>query len=154
VACTVFTLQFVTVLLTWKAFCTPTFKMLEQANGLRNHPDTLDDLFRLAFRWEARSFVFRVWLSERYADETWSVTYTVDRLTWKLWKKCTWQSQMCDIRKWFFFINPPIYLSDCPKTHWTRQFSRSSDLCHALVCNVKQWCTLLKSGSSLKSSAL
>lgn len=28
----------------------PTFQLLEQQNGLRNHPDTVDDLFRLATR--------------------------------------------------------------------------------------------------------
>lgn len=29
----------------------PTFQLLEQPNGLRNHPDTVDDLFRLATRY-------------------------------------------------------------------------------------------------------
>ena len=33
-----------------QAFCAPTFKLLEEANGLRNHPDTVDDLFRLCLR--------------------------------------------------------------------------------------------------------
>lgn len=28
----------------------PTFQLLEQQNGLRNHPDTVDDLFRLTTR--------------------------------------------------------------------------------------------------------
>ncbi|XP_009332458.1 PREDICTED: transportin-3, partial [Pygoscelis adeliae] len=30
------------------ALCIPTFQLLEQPNGLQNHPDTVDDLFRLA----------------------------------------------------------------------------------------------------------
>ena len=30
----------------------PTFQLLEQPNGLRNHPDTVDDLFRLATRFQ------------------------------------------------------------------------------------------------------
>ena len=34
----------------YQAFTTPTFKLLEQENGLRNHPDTMDDLFRLCMR--------------------------------------------------------------------------------------------------------
>lgn len=29
----------------------PTFQLLEQPNGLRDHPDTVDDLFRLATRY-------------------------------------------------------------------------------------------------------
>ena len=33
-----------------QAFCGPTFKILEEHNGLRNHPDTVDDLFRLCLR--------------------------------------------------------------------------------------------------------
>lgn len=33
-----------------QALCMPTFQLLEQQNGLRNHPDTVDDLFRLATR--------------------------------------------------------------------------------------------------------
>jgi transportin-3 len=33
-----------------QAFCAPTFKILEEQHGLKNHPDTVDDLFRLAFR--------------------------------------------------------------------------------------------------------
>ncbi|KAJ0012727.1 hypothetical protein NQD34_017061 [Periophthalmus magnuspinnatus] len=33
-----------------QALCMPTFQLLEQPNGLRNHPDTVDDLFRLATR--------------------------------------------------------------------------------------------------------
>ncbi|KAK3097484.1 hypothetical protein FSP39_010037 [Pinctada imbricata] len=33
-----------------EAFCVPTFKVLEEHNGLRNHPDTVDDLFRLCLR--------------------------------------------------------------------------------------------------------
>ena len=33
-----------------QAFCGPTFKLLEEHNGLRNHPDTVDDLFRLSLR--------------------------------------------------------------------------------------------------------
>ncbi|KFO27495.1 Transportin-3 [Fukomys damarensis] len=31
-----------------QALCIPTFQLLEQQNGLQNHPDTVDDLFRLA----------------------------------------------------------------------------------------------------------
>ena len=34
-----------------QAFCAPTFKLLEEHNGLRNHPDTVDDLFRLCLRY-------------------------------------------------------------------------------------------------------
>lgn len=34
----------------FQAFCVPTFKLLEEHNGLRNHPDTVDDLFRLCLR--------------------------------------------------------------------------------------------------------
>lgn len=37
-----------------QALCMPTFQLLEQQNGLRNHPDTVDDLFRLATRWVCR----------------------------------------------------------------------------------------------------
>lgn len=33
-----------------QAFCPPTFKLLEEHNGIRNHPDTVDDLFRLCLR--------------------------------------------------------------------------------------------------------
>lgn len=35
----------------FQAFCVPTFKILEEHNGLRNHPDTVDDLFRLCLRY-------------------------------------------------------------------------------------------------------
>ncbi|XP_036373459.1 transportin-3-like [Megalops cyprinoides] len=38
-----------------QALCVPTFQLLEQPNGLRNHPDTVDDLFRLATRFVQRS---------------------------------------------------------------------------------------------------
>ncbi|KAK7492007.1 hypothetical protein BaRGS_00016671 [Batillaria attramentaria] len=38
-----------------QAFCGPTFKILEEHNGLRNHPDTVDDLFRLCLRFVQRS---------------------------------------------------------------------------------------------------
>lgn len=38
-----------------QAFCGPTFKLLEEQNGLRNHPDTVDDLFRLSLRFIQRS---------------------------------------------------------------------------------------------------
>uniref|UniRef100_A0A8C3PX19 Transportin 3 n=1 Tax=Chrysolophus pictus TaxID=9089 RepID=A0A8C3PX19_CHRPC len=31
-----------------QALCIPTFQLLEQPSGLQNHPDTVDDLFRLA----------------------------------------------------------------------------------------------------------
>ncbi|KPP76261.1 transportin-3-like [Scleropages formosus] len=34
-----------------QALCMPTFQLLESPNGLRNHPDTVDDLFRLATRY-------------------------------------------------------------------------------------------------------
>lgn len=34
-----------------QALCVPTFRLLEQPNGLQNHPDTVDDLFRLATRY-------------------------------------------------------------------------------------------------------
>lgn len=38
-----------------QALCMPTFQLLELQNGLRNHPDTVDDLFRLATRFIQRS---------------------------------------------------------------------------------------------------
>ena len=38
-----------------QAFCEPTFKILEETNGLRNHPDTVDDLFRLCLRFTKRA---------------------------------------------------------------------------------------------------
>ncbi|XP_028670547.1 transportin-3 isoform X2 [Erpetoichthys calabaricus] len=38
-----------------QALCMPTFQLLEQPYGLRNHPDTVDDLFRLATRFIQRS---------------------------------------------------------------------------------------------------
>ncbi|TSM20247.1 Transportin-3 [Bagarius yarrelli] len=38
-----------------QALCMPTFQLLEQPNGLRNHPDTVDDLFRLVTRFIQRS---------------------------------------------------------------------------------------------------
>nr|XP_061809311.1 transportin-3 isoform X6 [Nerophis lumbriciformis] len=38
-----------------QALCMPTFQLLEQSNGLVNHPDTVDDLFRLATRFVQRS---------------------------------------------------------------------------------------------------
>jgi len=38
-----------------KAFAAPTFKILEQPNGLRSHPDTVDDLFRLCLRFIQKS---------------------------------------------------------------------------------------------------
>ncbi|XP_077325623.1 transportin-3 isoform X3 [Lithobates pipiens] len=37
-----------------QALCVPTFQLLEQQNGLRNHPDTVDDLFRLFTRFVQR----------------------------------------------------------------------------------------------------
>ncbi|GAB6030207.1 Transportin-3 [Chamberlinius hualienensis] len=37
------------------AFCRPTFRLLEEANGLRNHPDIVDDLFRLCTRFIQRA---------------------------------------------------------------------------------------------------
>lgn len=38
-------------------FCPPTFKLLEEQNGLRNHPDTVDDLFRLSLRYVGLGFL-------------------------------------------------------------------------------------------------
>ncbi|XP_064417249.1 transportin-3 isoform X2 [Latimeria chalumnae] len=38
-----------------QALCMPTFQLLEQQNGLRNHPDIVDDLFRLSTRFIQRS---------------------------------------------------------------------------------------------------
>uniref|UniRef100_UPI00358E79EC transportin-3-like isoform X1 n=2 Tax=Myxine glutinosa TaxID=7769 RepID=UPI00358E79EC len=38
-----------------QAFCGPTFSVLDQPSGLRNHPDTVDDLFRLVTRFIQRS---------------------------------------------------------------------------------------------------
>lgn len=43
------------LMLLLQALCMPTFQLLEQQNGLRNHPDTVDDLFRLATRFVQRS---------------------------------------------------------------------------------------------------
>lgn len=40
-----------------QAFSTPTFRLLEGENGLKNHPDTVDDLFRLCVRFIQRSAV-------------------------------------------------------------------------------------------------
>lgn len=45
----------VMMMLLLQALCMPTFQLLEQQNGLRNHPDTVDDLFRLATRFVQRS---------------------------------------------------------------------------------------------------
>ena len=33
-----------------EAFLSPTFMILQEPNGLVNHPDTVDDLFRLCAR--------------------------------------------------------------------------------------------------------
>ena len=33
-----------------EAFIVPTFALLQTPNGLRDHPDTIDDLFRLCSR--------------------------------------------------------------------------------------------------------
>jgi transportin-3 len=33
-----------------QAFLVPTFIILQETNGLKNHPDTVDDLFRLSAR--------------------------------------------------------------------------------------------------------
>ncbi|GCB63304.1 hypothetical protein scyTo_0007374 [Scyliorhinus torazame] len=38
-----------------QAFCGPTFQLLEEPRGFQNHPDTVDDLFRLATRFIQRS---------------------------------------------------------------------------------------------------
>ncbi|CAG2068555.1 unnamed protein product, partial [Timema podura] len=38
-----------------QAFIGPTFIVLQEANGLKNHPDTVDDLFRLCARFIQRS---------------------------------------------------------------------------------------------------
>lgn len=35
-----------------EAFIGPTFNFLQQQDGLMNHPDTVDDLFRLCDRYE------------------------------------------------------------------------------------------------------
>ncbi|XP_014673876.1 PREDICTED: transportin-3-like [Priapulus caudatus] len=37
-----------------QAFSVPTFKLLEEPDGFRNHPDTVDDLFRLCTRFVQR----------------------------------------------------------------------------------------------------
>lgn len=34
-----------------EAFIGPTFNILQQQDGLKNHPDTVDDLFRLCARY-------------------------------------------------------------------------------------------------------
>jgi len=38
------------------AFMSPTFLILNEANGLRNHPDTVDDFFRLCARYDNHIF--------------------------------------------------------------------------------------------------
>lgn len=38
-----------------QAFCGPTFRLLSAANALRDHPDTVDDLFRLCTRFLQRA---------------------------------------------------------------------------------------------------
>ncbi|KAJ8927136.1 hypothetical protein NQ314_020409 [Rhamnusium bicolor] len=38
-----------------QAFLEPTFQLLQQENGLRNHPDTVDDFFRLCARFMQRA---------------------------------------------------------------------------------------------------
>ncbi|KAK0075611.1 hypothetical protein PV325_006643 [Microctonus aethiopoides] len=40
-----------------EAFITPTFRILQENEGLKNHPDTVDDLFRLCARFLQRSAV-------------------------------------------------------------------------------------------------
>ncbi|CAG7827981.1 unnamed protein product [Allacma fusca] len=42
------------LLSTLEHFLTPTFNMFSQPNGLRNHPDTVDDFFRLCTRYVQR----------------------------------------------------------------------------------------------------
>jgi len=39
-----------TIMQMLKSFVPPTFKILSQAHGLQNHPDTVDDFFRLCIR--------------------------------------------------------------------------------------------------------
>ncbi|KAK2184268.1 hypothetical protein NP493_274g00025 [Ridgeia piscesae] len=41
--------------LVMQAFCVPAFKQLEEHNGLKNHPDTVDDFFRLCLRFTQRT---------------------------------------------------------------------------------------------------
>lgn len=50
----------------FQAFCVPTFKLLEEHNGLRNHPDTVDDLFRLCLRLVFSAFNIRKKLIPSY----------------------------------------------------------------------------------------
>lgn len=38
-----------------QAFLTPTYRVLEEEDGLKNHPDTVDDLFRLCTRFLQRA---------------------------------------------------------------------------------------------------
>lgn len=38
-----------------EAFIAPTFRLLEKENGLRDHPDTVDDFFRLCGRYLQRT---------------------------------------------------------------------------------------------------
>lgn len=38
-----------------EAFISPTFRLLEKENGLRDHPDTVDDFFRLCSRYLQRT---------------------------------------------------------------------------------------------------
>lgn len=40
-----------------QAFMEPTFELLQEENGLRNHPDTVDDFFRLCARFMQRGSV-------------------------------------------------------------------------------------------------
>lgn len=57
-----------------QALCMPTFQLLEQQNGLRNHPDTVDDLFRLATRWVCRF--------------TWTEKVSFRNIHWCPWSIC------------------------------------------------------------------
>lgn len=46
----------------FQAFCGPAFQLLSKQKGLIEHPDTIDDLFRLCGRWEkSRLFVCLFW---------------------------------------------------------------------------------------------
>lgn len=52
----------------FQSFCGPTFTMLEEPYGLRNHPDIVDDLFRLCFR-----FILRAPIVFLQSSQVWSL---------------------------------------------------------------------------------
>ena len=94
---------------TTKSFCLPTFKMLEEPNGLKNHPDTVDDLFRLAHRWvvycllsvsySVNLFIsFRKHLSTKWGILLWLLNSWLMSTCWRVqWYvfRCTHTTRLC-----------------------------------------------------------